>query len=165
MMRNDYFGDWGEVIDLIGEEAAQRIIEERGGVRLYICKQAREDIFLSSVIGIDLLERLIANFGGTCIDVPTDGAERRRKRNKEIVKLNSEGIPVANIARKFEMTSRNVWRILAVERKESKQAKRLERYVVAKVRRNLRESCAGTKKIKLLSLLPKSFLPRSGNNQ
>lgn len=61
--------DVARLVDLIGEEAALRLLEARGGTRVY-CADPSEDRSLVAIIGLDAAAKMRAKYGANRVKVP-----------------------------------------------------------------------------------------------
>lgn len=99
------------LVDLIGIDATMRIVEERGGIRLYVPKTADQDHPIAGWIGTDPFEALVSMYGGEEIDVPRcEAAMQSVKRRQILIDLQSNSI--AMVARKHQYTERGVRKLL-----------------------------------------------------
>lgn len=99
------------LVDLIGIDATMRIVEERGGIRLYVPKVADLDHPIAAWIGMDAFEALVGMYGGEEIDVARcEIAMQSVKRRQILVDLQSNSI--AFVARKHKYTERGVRKLL-----------------------------------------------------
>lgn len=74
-----------DLVDVIGMKAAMRIVEKRGGIRLYVPKSAKDDHSLSTLIGLDNLEELVKIYGGEEIEIPRCEEALRAVRQRQII--------------------------------------------------------------------------------
>ncbi|MDP3408209.1 hypothetical protein [Bosea sp. (in: a-proteobacteria)] len=61
--------DVAALVDLIGEEAALRLLEAKGGTRVY-CSEADEGRVLAEIVGLDAAAAMRRKYGGTRIKLP-----------------------------------------------------------------------------------------------
>jgi hypothetical protein len=113
---NDYAGEartslYGQVVRIIGGCAADKLIENFGGRRLYIpLKPAPRDQIPRS-IGMRAALAMAREFGSERILVPaTPDQARRRSR---ILKMRANQISISHIARELRCTERYVYKVLA----------------------------------------------------
>ncbi len=97
--------------ELIGEEAADKIIEKFGGTRLYVPHLPKLGDVLTGAVGNAAAQRLAQAFGGDRVEVPNPPPRRTL-----IVHLRRAGLSVAAIARAVHCTRRRVFQILAEAR-------------------------------------------------
>lgn len=96
-----------ELVELIGIDAALAIVQERGGIRLCVPRQAREDHWLVPLIGLDALRALVAHYDGEEIDVPRCASALRAARERQIA-AELEHDSVARVARRHAYTERGI---------------------------------------------------------
>ncbi|MGH7935374.1 MAG: helix-turn-helix domain-containing protein [Candidatus Binataceae bacterium] len=106
-----------ELIALIGEEAATRLIAAFGGTRLYVPHSPQDGDALTATIGLNAALKLACVYGGDRVDVPNPTPRRTR-----IIALRSTGLTVDAIARALGCTRRRVFQVLA-EARDSKTAR------------------------------------------
>ena len=111
-----------EVINVIGEAAALKLVECFGGTspRLPAIRNINDDHPMAQCIGVDLLTKLVtATGGGRWLYVAKCARFMRETRNREIVRLYSlhcdndeAGMSVAELALKYQLSDRQIWNIL-----------------------------------------------------
>jgi len=102
-----------EIADLIGIPATMAIVEEYGGVRLYVPMKVTPDHPLSQLIGQANAEKLADHFGGEDhFDIPKAKAALRAIRDKEIRSLWPT-LSQRQLALKYQTTERNIRLILS----------------------------------------------------
>ena len=113
-----------EVVEVIGEAAALKLVERYGGTtpRLPAIRNITPDHHLAQCIGIEALTELVKiTGGGRWLYVARCARGLREARNQEIVRLYSSGTPVDEIARRFNLSDRQVWNILGSTVVDDKQ--------------------------------------------
>jgi Mor family transcriptional regulator len=106
-----------EVAELIGLPAALRLVEHYGGTLLYVRQNPTADYELVEVIGMKAARRLADHFGLEQLEVPRCAEALRALRDREICRLYlEEDWTAGRLARKYGLTMRQVWRILAAAR-------------------------------------------------
>jgi hypothetical protein len=104
---------WQEIHELIGPEATENLLRERGGTRIYIPKQVLLNHPLTTLLGLLPSQALVGRFGGDYVDLPLNASLKRALRNREILRMYDTGDSVRTIALQFQTTERNVYRILS----------------------------------------------------
>lgn len=94
-----------DMTDIIGISAALRIVEERGGIRLYVPKTPAINHWLSELIGLENMTALVNVYAGEEIEIPRCAAALKAMKNQEIA--NATG-SVAEIARRYGYTERGI---------------------------------------------------------
>lgn len=97
-----------DMTDIIGISAALRIVEERGGIRLYVPKALSDSHWLADLIGTEALAALIEIYAGEEIEIPRCAAALKAMKDQEIA--NAKG-SVAEIARRYGYTERGIRKI------------------------------------------------------
>ncbi len=115
-----------EVVEIIGEAAALKLVERYGGTtpRLPAIRNITPDHPLAQCIGIEALTELVKNTGGgRWLYVARCARGLREARNREIVRLYSppNNIPVPVLARRFNLSDRQVWTILGSTVEDDRQ--------------------------------------------
>ncbi len=123
-----------ELVELIGEEAAGRMVANFGGLRLYIPHFPGPDDALARAVGMRAAVALARVYGGERLEVPHPPPVRMRarawqpgasgaglqgwdpRRRGFILELKAAGRSSAEIARALGCTRRRVLQVLATER-------------------------------------------------
>jgi hypothetical protein len=103
-----------EIIEVIGEAAALKLVERFGGTtpRLPASRNITPDHPLAMCIGDELLTALVEVTGGArWLYIPRCAKGLRERRNREIV-LATDAEPVNAVARRYNLSDRQVWNIL-----------------------------------------------------
>lgn len=90
------------LLALLGEEDFVRLVEWRGGTRLYVSE--RDVSTIAAALGDDVASKLAARYGNTIISVPLARALRARK-------YRQASLSNAEIALKLGITERGVDRL------------------------------------------------------
>lgn len=103
-----------EIIEIIGEAAALKLVERFGGTtpRLPALRNVNADHPLALCIGIEALTELAKAGGGRWMYVAKCARGLREARNREIVQLYSDGVPVVELALRYHLSDRQIWNIL-----------------------------------------------------
>ncbi|HUN57758.1 MAG TPA: hypothetical protein VMU41_06555 [Candidatus Binataceae bacterium] len=104
-----------ELVDLIGQDAAAKLVDIFGGTRLYIPHSPQDDDLLTESLGAEAALKLARIYGGDRIEVPNPTPRRAR-----ILELRETGCSIDAIARNLGCTRRRVFQVLA----EARAAKR-----------------------------------------
>lgn len=102
-----------EIVDVVGVEAALRLVEAWGGVRLYVPQQMPKDHLLVSTLGREEADELAARYGGESIQVPRCLHALRAVRNTRMRRERARGDSPALLALRYRLTERQVYSILA----------------------------------------------------
>jgi len=113
-----------EIVEIIGESAALKLVERFGGTtpRLPALRNINAEHPLAQCIGIDALTSLVKQTGGgRWLYVAKCARGLREARNREIVQLYSQGVPVDELARRYHLSDRWIWNILGSTVMDDKQ--------------------------------------------
>lgn len=102
------------IASLIGHIAANALVAALGGTvyRVPARNDSPRHATLAEIIGTAEARELVAYAGGDALYIPKCDACARTRRNAEIIEAYEAGESVFRIARRHQMTERNVWRIL-----------------------------------------------------
>lgn len=104
-----------EIVEVIGEAAALKLVERFGGTtpRLPALRNITAEHPLAQCIGIGALTELAkVTGGGRWLYVAKCARGLREARNREIVLLYSDGVPVVELAQRYHLCDRQIWNIL-----------------------------------------------------
>ena len=103
----------GFIVEIIGEEAAAKLIARFGGTRLYVPHSPCPDDALALAVGTGAAMKLAEMFGGERVELP-----KPPPRRMQILALRAAGRSVEEIARALNCTRRRVFQVLAEARRE-----------------------------------------------
>jgi len=98
---------------VIGLPATLRLVEARGGTRVYVPEQAPPDHWLARLIGPGAFALLVQHYGREYLELDRAAAALRATRDRQIVIDAREGASTATIALQCGLTQRQVFNILA----------------------------------------------------
>ncbi len=101
-----------DIKDVIGYEGAMTLLDNCAGTRLFIPKNMKAQHKLSKLLGLEQANLMSRHFGGETISIVRAAKAKRAARNREIVHLYDSGMRVPDIARRMELTERQVYTIL-----------------------------------------------------
>lgn len=104
----------GQLVELIGLPLALRLVDNFGGVPIYLPHPGRvkEHSPVAQVIGAGPMRQLAAVWPMTHVMVPRGSAYLRRQRNAAL-RADAQTMSQPQLARKYEMSLRNVEVILS----------------------------------------------------
>jgi hypothetical protein len=102
----------GFIVEIIGEEAAAKLIASFGGTRLYVPHSPCADDALARAVGTGAAMKLAQMFGGERVELP-----KPPPRRMQILTLRAAGRSVEEIARALNCTRRRVFQVLADARR------------------------------------------------
>lgn len=108
----------GFIVELIGEEAAAKLIANFGGTRLYVPHSPCANDALARAVGTGAAMKLAEMFGGERMELP-----KPPPRRTQILALRAAGRSVEQIARALSCTRRRVFQVLADARRGELGAK------------------------------------------
>lgn len=98
---------------VIGMDATARLCELWPGIPIRVPAKMTPDHVIAREIGIEKGRALSAAFGGAQITPPRLRQVAREARNRSIIEARRAGATVESIARRHEMTVRQVYNVLA----------------------------------------------------
>lgn len=101
-----------EIAELIGLPATMAIVQQYGGVRLYVPKEITEDHPLIKLVGICNAVTLSDSYGGETLEIALAENALRKIRDKEI-RDQWPTLSQRKLALKYRTTERHIRRILA----------------------------------------------------
>lgn len=108
-----------ELIDEIGLEATMRLVDNYGGLLLRIPREPKPGSPMERRLGQPAFDRLIGRWAGDRIWVPRCVALLTERRDQALLAEYEAGTPSKELARKFKVSDRHVWRILARSRRRA----------------------------------------------
>lgn len=100
--------------ELIGKEAAATLMFERGGLDIFVPKEATAEHPLAKLLGLAAAKSLCDVYASTRIVVPN--GKKARPKNKDARQMLGQGMSVSQVAAKLGLTERYVWELRARER-------------------------------------------------
>lgn len=104
-------GELREIAQIIGIPATMALVEQYGGVGLYVPKELREDHPLIALIGAENAQKLSQHYPGDEIEIGKAEAALREIRNQEI-RSQYPYLSQRQLALKYKTTERNIRKIL-----------------------------------------------------
>ncbi len=103
-----------EIVRLIGEQAALHLVEAFSGTRIYLPHPSRvnPDGPVARALGLEAAIRLSSEWPQCEIEIPKSDKLLRRERDRRI-KAEPATMLIRDIARKYGLTERQVYRIRA----------------------------------------------------
>ena len=107
-----------EVADVIGLDAAIKLVAHYGGTRLYVPDALVEQSPLMILVGRKAAERLINTYRGDVLWIPRCLVALRAIRDRAITARHRAGEKADALAREFNLTDRAVWHIISRARRD-----------------------------------------------
>lgn len=103
---------WAAITELLGADVAAKLIRRYGGCRFSVPRVPRDEHPLAELLGAEAAAKLIRRYGGCLIAVPK-GTHSRDFRDRAIRSSYRAGQSAAVLAREWQISERQVWRIVA----------------------------------------------------
>ena len=103
---------WAAITELLGADAAAKLIRRYGGCRLSVPRVPRPAHPLAELLGAEAAAKLIRRCGGCLLSVPK-GNHSRDFRDRAIRNSYRAGQSAAVLARQWQLSERQVRRIVA----------------------------------------------------
>lgn len=101
-----------ELVDVIGLQAAAKLIAKRGGTRVTVPASAEGSV-LADIIGIEALERMITHYGIGEITLDRGAAALKAVEDREILRELSAGVSAPALAIRYGRTERAIYKLAA----------------------------------------------------
>lgn len=101
-----------ELVRVLGEATAFRLVERRGGGRLIVPKKVHADHRLNDELGFKAFVDLVEHYGGEVLDLPKHDSVVRQLRHQRVRTLRAEGHTMDRVAVLTGYTRRQVINIL-----------------------------------------------------
>jgi hypothetical protein len=104
-----------EMTDIIGLTAALALVESYPGIAFRVPirgERGRTRARLVQLMGVSAAEKFIRHYGGEILAVPRCVAAMRAARDQRLIDDYTAGQTSEQIARKYAITQRHVWRVL-----------------------------------------------------
>lgn len=110
-----------EIAEVAGVDAAWALVRARGGTKVYIPHDVRQDHWLPQLVGLEQARLICQRFGGNDIILPNAKAQQTRQA---MVDALSAGATTNEVAQLTGMTTRTVFRVkAALKRGDPRQGK------------------------------------------
>lgn len=117
-----------ELVRVLGEATAFRLVERRGGGRLIVPKKVHPDHRLMDELGLKAFADLVAHYGGEVLELPKHDSVVRQLRHQRVRKLRGEGHTVDRVAVLTGYTRRQVFNILADDPEDLVDGRQLDMF-------------------------------------
>lgn len=101
-----------DLVDLIGWERTQSLVNELGGMNLYVPRHAAADHRLAKALGTEALSIFIHHYGGGHLYIPLCTELLRERRRRDVRARVAAGEDPAAVARELQVSLRYVRRAL-----------------------------------------------------
>jgi Mor family transcriptional regulator len=112
-MPTPFNNDTQELLNLIGEDAFTRLCAVFSGVRLHISNSEKCRQRLRIIVGEEKAGEIIFHYQGTALTLPMLSSLEIKRRNLDIIEDHKSGMSQREIALKYDLTDRQVRRIIA----------------------------------------------------
>lgn len=106
-----YPGVFQEIAQLVGDEAAAKLAEQYGGVRLYIPAKLTAKHPLRELLGQEIAQQLCGKFAGLTVEIPRGHMQQIARRNRLIMADRAAGMSQRERALKYHLTERTICKI------------------------------------------------------
>ena len=106
-------GELRELVRVLGEATAFKLVERRGGSRLIVPKKVHPDHRLADELGLKTFVDLVEHYSGAVLDLPKYDSVLRQVRHQRVRRLRGDGKTHDRIAVETGYTRRQVINILA----------------------------------------------------
>lgn len=110
-----------ELIRALGQDAALRLVDLRGGAHLVVPKRVSLDHPLAELLGPRMFADLVEAFAGETLQMPKNDSVMQQVRHQRVRELRALGMTHSEIAIKTHYSRRWVIEILADEERELMQ--------------------------------------------
>jgi Mor family transcriptional regulator len=107
-----------DIIQVIGLQSALKLVEELGGIRMYIPEKLSTKHVLIQAVGKTDAEKISRHYAGDYLYFPRCMDALRSMRNASIINDRNQGTPTATLALKYKLTERQVQNILAAAQQQ-----------------------------------------------
>lgn len=101
-----------DIVRVVGIDAAITIVQERGGICMYIPATASPDHWLANAIGMEAFTKLVEYAPGWEPKIPLCKEALIAIKEREILKKAQSGKSQAELAREYKMTERGIRKLL-----------------------------------------------------
>lgn len=102
-----------ELLNLIGDDAFTRLCTVFGGTRLHVSNSERSRKRLTIIVGEENATKMIFHFDGVALTLPMLSSLEIKKRHQAIIEDAKKGMSQRDIAMKYDLTDRQVRRIIS----------------------------------------------------
>ena len=101
-----------ELVRVLGDADALRLIGLHGGARMSVPKRPRDDHPLRMALSAAGFDKLVAGYGGETLDVPKGDAYLRRLRHEHVQQCRAQGLTLDETAEHTGYSRRHVINIM-----------------------------------------------------
>ncbi|MDP2179773.1 Mor transcription activator family protein [Methylicorpusculum sp.] len=102
-----------EIASFIGDENAILLFDNFAGRELIIPTKPTPEHTLEKIIGAEKFKLLCKEFQGELILIPNCASLKREQGNHKIIQDHSDGLSIGRLAVKYELTTRQITKILS----------------------------------------------------
>jgi len=110
-----------DLVRALGEGAAFKLVERRGGGRLIVPKRVHPDHRLMDELGLQVFAALVDSFGGEVLELPKYDSVARQLRHERVRKHRAAGLTIDRVAVATGYSRRQVMNILGDVAPEDRQ--------------------------------------------
>ena len=101
-----------ELAQIITLDSVLKLVEHFGGQEIYISGKQNNNSKLEGILDEDDMLNLCRHYHGSTIKIPRLMSLRLKLRNNQIIKGRNSGARLSELARKFNLTERQIHNIL-----------------------------------------------------
>ena len=106
-----------EMIEVMGELATMKLVHEMGGLRLVVPgwplkRPSSRYQHLEEIVGPEAAQAFATRWGNIEVQVPMAKKALMRLRDRSIVEAYAKGVQPPELARRYGITERHVWKVL-----------------------------------------------------
>lgn len=114
------------LVRVLGEAAAFKLVEQRGGGYVVVPKRPHPDHWLAELIGPIPFAALVEHYGDQTLQLPKYDSVLRQVRHERVRQLRREGRTLSQVAVQTNYTMRQVINILAADEEAAEAARQAD---------------------------------------
>lgn len=114
------------LVRVLGEAAAFKLVEQRGGGYVVVPKRAHAGHWLGELIGPIAFAALVEHYGDQTLQLPKYDSVLRQVRHERVRQLRREGRTISQVAVQTNYTMRQVINILAADDEAAEAARQAD---------------------------------------
>lgn len=97
-----------DLAGVVGTADALELSRRLGGTEWFVGGKVDSIRAIADVVGVNQAERIVSLMAGTRLDIPSNAAHHRARRNAEIIALVRQGKPTRDIAVAVGLSQRTI---------------------------------------------------------
>lgn len=103
----------GDIAEVVGDEAALALFIRFNGRHLTVPHRCPAGHLIEQTIGKEKAAQFCKFYKGENLDFPRGAVLLRKARNKAIIEEAKTGVPRADLATKYQLTERQIYKIIS----------------------------------------------------